>query len=373
MVIADLQDTLEGAYLALPIHGDGGKLMLATGTRLTKNVIRALRSRGYTKVVIRKSLVPNLKPSNPISHRTRLQTETALDQAANRLLTGQSPDLKQVFEAVDAIIADLWSNSGMSRGIVSIQTYDRNTYTHSINVCVLSIAIGDTLGWPLNKLRELGTAALLHDIGKILIPVDLLNKPGPLTNEEYGLMKTHCEKGWEILCECFNACEYVARGALEHHERLDGSGYPRGLTARDISDIGKITTVADVYDAMTADRPHRKAIFPEAVYTHMNKCKGVLLDTAAVDALFSRVALYPTGTILSLWGGYIAVVTGQDPRSNRRPLVRIIGGPGITKPIDLALYSRPDIKINLLLKDYVPDGNRVIAGGLENVSSSSDS
>lgn len=362
MRIADLQERLEGAYLALPIHGDGGKLMLAPGTRLTKNLIRALRARGYTRVVIKNSLLSDVEPDNPISRKTRIQTETALDQAASKLLSGQPPDLKQVFDAVDAIIADLWSYSGMSSGIVSIQSYDRNTYAHSINVCVLSLSIGDCLGWSLHNLRELGTAALLHDIGKILIPIDLLNKPGPLTDEEYGLMRTHCEKGWELLSECFHASDYAARGALEHHERLDGSGYPKGLAARSISDIGKITAVADVYDAMTADRPHRKAIFPETVYTYMNQCKGVLLDRTAVDALFSRVALYPTGTLLSLWGGYIAVVTAQDPRSNLRPHVRIIGGPGITKPIDIELYSRPDIKINLLLKNYVPDAQRIIAG-----------
>jgi len=130
--------------------------------------------------------------------------------------------------------------------------------------------------------------------------------------------------------------------------------------------------VADVYDAMTADRPHRKAIFPETVYAHMMQRKGVLFDSSAVDALFSKVALYPTGTFLSLWGGYIAVVTAQDPRSNLRPFVRIVGGPGITKPIDVSLYSRPDIKVNCLLPNYVPDGSRIIPGKLHDISSDSD-
>jgi HD-GYP domain-containing protein (c-di-GMP phosphodiesterase class II) len=372
MRIVDLHDRLEGAYLALPIHGDGGKLMLRTGTRLTRNLIRTLRSRGYIKVVVKKPLISDLEPDHPISFQTRVQTETALEEATSKLLAGKPPDLKQVLEAVDAIIAELWSNSRMSSGIVSIQSYDRNTYTHSINVCVLSISIGHCYGWPLQKLRQLGTAALLHDIGKVLIPLDLLNKPGPLTAEEYALMRTHCEKGWKLLSECLNASGYIASGALEHHERLDGSGYPRGLTGDSISEVGKITAVADVYDAMTADRPHRKAIFPDAVYAHMIQYKDVLFDGAAVDALFSKVALYPTGTFLSLWGGYIAVVTAQDPRSNLRPFVRIVGGPGIAKPIDVSLYSRPDIRINFLLNDYVPDGHRMIGGNLQDVVSDSD-
>jgi HD-GYP domain-containing protein (c-di-GMP phosphodiesterase class II) len=335
-------------------------------------LIKTLRARGYTKVVVKKSLMPDSVPDHPISYQTRVQTETALEEAANRLLAGRSPDLKRVLEAVDAIIANLWANSGMSSGIVSIQSYDGNTYTHSINVCILSISIGHCLGWRLEDLRELGTAALLHDIGKILIPLDLLNKAGPLTAEEHGLMRTHCEKGWKLLSECFNTGGYIARGALEHHERLDGSGYPKGLTENMISDIGKITAVADVYDAMTADRPHRKAIFPETVYNHMVQHKGVLFDSAAVDALLSKVALYPTGTLLSLWGGYIAVVTAQDPRSNLRPLVRIVGGPGASKPIDVELYSRPDIKIDCLLSNYLPDSHRMAAGTLHDIPLDSD-
>ncbi len=372
MRVVNLQDTLEGSYLALPIHGDGGKLMLGTGTRLTKRLIRVLNSRGYTKVAIRDPLTGDVEPDDAISLETRIQTEKALDKAVDKLLAGQTPDLRPIFDAVDAIIADLWSNSRKSSGIFSIRSYDQNTYTHSINVCILSVSMGECLRWPLQRLRELGASALLHDVGKILMPLDLLNKPGALTNEEYGLIKTHCEKGWELLSECFDSGGCMARSAMEHHERLNGSGYPKQLAGNDISDIGKITAVADVYDAMTTDRPHRKAIFPEAVYAHMTQARDVLFDSAMVNSLFSRVALYPTGTILSLWGGYIAIVTAQDPRSNFRPFARIAGGPGITKPIDVSLYSRPDIKINLLLDDYPPDAKRMIADSLEGIALTSD-
>ena len=367
MRVVSLQDTLDGSCLALPIHGDGGRLMLASGTRLTKRLIQALQSRGYTKVAIQDPVAGNIKPDDAISFETRIQTEKALDKAVNKLLIGQSPDLNPIFEAVDAIINDLREKSRVSSGIFSIRSYDQNTYTHSINVCVLSISIGHSLGLPLKKLRLLGTGALLHDIGKILIPLDLLNKPGTLTKGEYNLIKTHCEKRWELLSNCFDTGAYAAKSAIEHHERLDGSWYPKHLTGHQISDIGKITAVADVYDAMTTDRPHRKAIFPEAVHTYMTQAKDILFDGPMVDCLFNNVALYPTGTILSLWGGYIAVVTAQDPRSNFRPYARIVGGPGITKPMDISLYEKPEIKINLLLDDYPPDTKRMVTGNVHGV------
>ncbi len=360
MRVVSLQDTLEGSYLAVPIHGDGGRLMLGTDTRLTKRLIRVLQSRGYTKVAIRDPLLEDIEPDDAIDIQTRAQTKAALDKAVTKLVAGQTPDLNEVFHAVDAVIADLWSNFRTSSSIVSIQSYDMDTYTHCINVCILSICIGYNLGWPLSKLRKLGTAALLHDVGKILLPINVLNKPNDLTNEEYAIVKTHCEKGWELLSGCFNTDGFVAQSAMEHHERLNGSGYPRHLGEEKISDVGKITAVADVFDAMTTDRPQRKAILPEAVYSYMSQAKGELFDAKIVDILFNNVALYPTGTILSLWGGYLAVVTAQDPRSGFRPFVRIIGGPGITKPIDISLYSRPDIKINLLLDDYPSDAKRII-------------
>ncbi len=368
MRVARLQDAVIGSYLALPIHGDGGRLMLGTGTRLSKRLVESLKSRGYTKVAIKDPMVGDIELDEAISVETRIQAEVALTKSVTKLLAGRTPDLGPVYDAVDAIIGDLSKNSRTTSGLFSIQSYDSDTYTHSINVCVLSICIGRCLDWSFHKVRELGVGALLHDVGKIVMPLGLLNKPARLTDEEYGIIKTHCEKGWGLLSECFDAGSIVSKSAMEHHERLDGSGYPKSLIENQISDIGRVTAVADVYDAMTTDRPHRRAIFPETVYAHMTQAKGVLFDGTAVDGLFSQVALYPTGTILSIWGGYIAVVTAQDPRSNFRPYVRIVGGPGITKPIDVSLYSRPDIKINLLLDDYPADSRSMIADELQGIA-----
>jgi len=361
-----LHENLEGAVLAIPVHGEGGRLMLSAGTKLTKRMILNLKSRGYTRVAIEDPLAKDIEPEEPLREETRLLVQKTLHESVAKLTSGKQPDLKAIRTAVEAMIWDLRNSSKACAGIYSLYSYDTNTYTHSVNVCTISLMIADELGWSMDSLRKLGVGALFHDIGKILIPIDILNKPGQLTDEEYGLVKTHPKKGWELLSDCYAVGPVAAHGALDHHERLDGSGYPRGIKGDQISDIGKITAVSDVYEAMTSDRPHRKAIFPEAVYKYMTQGKGTLFDANMVDTLFKKIALYPTGTIISLWGGYIALVVKQDPRSNFRPYVRIVGGPGITKPVDISLYERPDIKINLLLDDYPPDAERIIVDDLGN-------
>jgi HD-GYP domain-containing protein (c-di-GMP phosphodiesterase class II) len=352
MRVAKLQDTLEGTELALPIHSDDGRLLLTAGAKLNRRIIRLLQSHGYTRVAINDTMSLDIELDDAITFETRLQAEKALGQTVDALVKGQTPNLSEVIDVVDTIIFELREKSQISSGLYSIHSFDANTFTHSINVCVLSLAIAAALNWPLSKMRELGAGAILHDIGKILMPLPVLNKPGKLTNEEYELIKTHAHKGWELLINCFGVGACASQSALEHHERLDGSGYPRNLTGSEISDIGKITAVADVYEAMTADRPHRKAMFPELVYAHMSEGKNTMFDGDLVDTLFSKVALFPNGTILSLEGNYICVVTEQDLRSSFRPYVRILDGPDILKPLEVALFERPDLKIEIILDDY---------------------
>jgi putative nucleotidyltransferase with HDIG domain len=355
MRVVAIHERLVGSRLAMPVHGDGGRLMLRKGTILSHRILEVLRRRGYTRVAIEDPLLKDIEPEDAINEETRQYSVAALEQATARLMEGKPTIMREVRKAVDLIISDLLSNSKAAVGVYSLCSYDQGTYAHSVNVCVFSLAIAETLGWSASQLRVLGMGALLHDIGKVLVPLSILNKPAELTDEEYALVKTHVEKGWDLLSACYDVGPMAASCALLHHERLDGSGYPRGVKGDQISVFGRITAVADVWEAMTSDRPHRKAIFPEAVVTQMNNMKGTKLGEEMVDALFKRVVLYPTGSILSLWGGFTAVVIKQDPRSNFRPFLRIIAGPGIISPIDLSLYEHPSIKVSVVLDDYPPE------------------
>jgi putative nucleotidyltransferase with HDIG domain len=346
--------------LAMPVHGDGGRLMLAKGMRLTTTLIQALRKRGYTRVAIDDVMLRDVEADDTIQEETRQLTIRVLDTATSNVLRGTPGDLRPIRNAVEAIIADLRDNPKACFGLYSLCSFDEETYTHSINVCVLSLSAAQVLGWQPGDLRQMGLGALLHDVGKVLIPKHILNKPALLTDDEYALVKTHTQKGWELLQSCYDVGAVTAHAALDHHERLDGSGYPRQVKGDNITEIGRIAAVADVYEAMTSDRPQRRAVLPEAVHAFMMEKRGTLFDGDIVEAMFRRVALYPTGTILSLWGGYVAVVIRQDPRSNSRPFVRVVSGPGILKATDIPLYERPELTVNLILDDYPPETRRLV-------------
>lgn len=344
----------------MPVHGDGGRLMLAKGMRLTPTLISALKKRGYTRIAIDDYMLNDIEADETIQEETRQMTIRVLDTATANVLRGNPGDLRPIRSAVEAIITDLKDNPRACVGLYSLCSFDEETYTHSINVCVLSLSAGQSMGWNVPEMRQAGIGALLHDIGKVLIPKHILNKPALLTDEEYALVKTHTEKGWELLQTCYDVGAVTAHAALDHHERLDGSGYPRQVKGDNISEIGRVVAIADVYEAMTSDRPQRRAVLPEAVHAFMMEKRGTLFDVDMVDAMFQRVALYPTGTILSLWGGYVAVVIKQDPRSNSRPVVRVVSGPGILRATDIPLYERPELTVNLILDDYPPETRRIV-------------
>ena len=373
MRVVALQEKVAGESLAMPVHGDGGRLMLAVGMRLTPALITSLRKRGYTRVAIQDEILNDVEADEGLQEETRQLTIRVMDTATSNVLRGTPGDLRPIRNAVEAIIADLRDNPKACIGLYSLCSFDEETYTHSINVCVLSISTAQMLGWQSTDLRQVGIGALMHDIGKVLIPKNVLNKPALLTDDEYALVKTHTQKGWELLQSAYEVGAITAHAALDHHERLDGSGYPRQVKGDNISEIGRIAAVADVYEAMTSDRPQRRAVLPEAVYAFMMEKRGTLFDGDMVEALFKRVALYPTGTILSLWGGYVAVVVRQDPRSNVRPFVRIVSGPGILKATDIPLYDRPELTVNLILDDYPPETRRlVLSEGIETIKTARD-
>lgn len=186
---------------------------------------------------------------------------------------------------VNEITYDIWNNPQILNSLAHIKGMDRWTYKHCLNVALVSIKIGVALDLSKMDLKNLVIGALLHDIGKIFIPSEILQKSSKLTEEEYEIIKTHSMSGYDYLKEFDDISLEIKNIVSQHHERLDGMGYPRRLYKDEIDYLAKIVTVADVYDAMIAERPYKKAMCQEDVIEYLIMNKNILFDCKIVDIL----------------------------------------------------------------------------------------
>jgi HD-GYP domain-containing protein (c-di-GMP phosphodiesterase class II) len=179
------------------------------------------------------------------------------------------------------------------------------------------------MGLTRDQMIDLGVGAMLHDIGKTQIPMEILMKPGKLTDEEYALMKEHSLQGYQMLKDIPDIPLLSAHCALQHHERLDGSGYPRGLKGDEIHLYGKIVGIADVYDALTTNRVYRKAFLPHEALEYLFTSTGQF-DSNLIAVFRDHVAIYPIGLIVTLSNGVKAVVVDINTKYPQRPIVRVL-------------------------------------------------
>jgi len=234
---------------------------------------------------------------------------------------GKALPLEEAGRLVDDIRASMMRNQCALLNLARLKNKDDYTYLHSIAVCALMIALGRQLGLEGDALKEAGMAGLLHDIGKIMTPDEVLNKPGCLSDEEFEIMKAHPRSGWEILRNSPNVSEVVRDVCLHHHERLDGTGYPERLSAESISLFARMGAVCDVYDAITSERCYKKAWEPVEAIRKMAEWKDGNYDESIFYAFVKAVGIYPVGTLVRLNSGKIGMVTGQSGKSLLTPKI----------------------------------------------------
>lgn len=196
-------------------------------------------------------------------------------------------------------------------------------------------------------MESLGVGALLHDIGKILIPSHILNKPTQLSDEEFELVKAHTEYGFDILRRQDQFPSVVAHCAYQHHERIDGSGYPRQLKGNEIHQFGKIIGIADVFDAMTSNRVYRDAMLPHDAMEVLYGGAAIKFDKNMVEQFKKTIALYPNGITVSLSDGRKGIVIRQHPHLFHRPVIRIVEEDGQeVAPYDIDLSKVLNVMIH---------------------------
>jgi len=213
---------------------------------------------------------------------------------------------------------------------------------HGAGVSALAAAFGDYLGLDRTQVTDLAVAGLLHDIGKALTPRDLLEKPGKLSEEEYQRLKRHPIESCAVVSGGMSLPQHVLRGIAEHHERHDGSGYPRGLKGPEQSYFGRILAIADVFDALTQDRPYKARILPDKAMSVMYALRGRDYEPELLERFIKAVGVYPTGSLVRLNSGEHAVVGESNPHTPLRPKVTIVFDQDMAPihPVQLDLSGR---------------------------------
>lgn len=252
---------------------------------------------------------------------------------------GNALQSAEAVELVDEITQSVSRNSVALLNMSRLKSKDDHIYLHSVAVSALMIALGRQLGVESGTLKSLGMAGLLHDVGKVMIPDTILNKRGKLTPDEFEIVKTHSRRGWDILKSDPNVDEIGLDVCLHHHERWDGSGYPDKLSGETLSLYARMATVCDVYDALTSDCSYRKAFSPADAIRKMTEMQAVHFDKVVFHAFVKTVGIYPSGTLVKLKSGRLAVVADQSAKSLLTPVVKVFFSTKANEPIFPALVD----------------------------------
>lgn len=345
----------EGMITSQSVYNAKGVSYLSKGTRLNQPYIRRLKKLGITRLSVT-SLNPSLHllpPEDIVQEKTRITAIHKVCEAFAQLEVSNTLNLESLENIAESIVFDLISKQSNLAQITDIRLHDTYTFAHSVNVAVLSSMLGSLCHYSKKNLLDLTLGGLLHDVGKLVIPSSILNKSGSLNEEEFSIIRQHPEAGCQKLRKTKTASALMLAITAQHHERIDGTGYPKQLAGNSIHRFSRIVSIADVYDALTSARPYKKAYKPYVAYKIMTKCSEGQFDLDLLSLFFDSIALYPIGTILKTDLGY-GIVKKVEFGHTQTPIICVFADEKYntySSPTIVNLKNCPPNTINYVLED----------------------
>ena len=266
----------------------------------------------------------NFQKELKIARKLHSKTRTYIDTALEDVRLGQAVNTSEAKEIVSEIANSITRSPHALVWLTNMKERDEYTSVHSMNVCVLAVSFGRSLGMEKTQLELLGLGGLLHDLGKMKVPLEILNKPSKLTFEEFEVMKTHPMEGYKMLKEKGDLPSEVLDIVKHHHERRNGKGYPSQLNGDEINNMTRIIAIVDVYDAITSDRCYHDAISPYDALKNMYEWINEDFDKEMVEQFIKCLGIYPIGCVVELNMGHVGIVVSASEKSKLRPIVMLV-------------------------------------------------
>ena len=352
----------DGMVLGQSLFNTAGGSYLVKGQPVTIDYIRKLRQIGIQSVTVT-SMDPAHKlppPPDVIEETTRINAISTVYNTFQSIEENGTLDTTALQRVTDSIVFDLFENRNNLVQLTDIRAHDAYTFAHSVNVAVLSAMMGMLCHMPRDEISLITLGGLLHDLGKVDVSSDILTKNRGLSDREFKIIKKHPLDGSRRILNVSDLPKksILATIAVQHHEHIDGSGYPNGITGNEMHRYAKITAIADVYDALTSERPYKKAYMPNIAYNIMHNISKGQFDQDLLDTFFNNVALYPEGAVLKTTFGFAVVKESRFGRTTTPTIILFADTNGklLNERSVIDLYETPDGAKSI---QVVPTGNEL--------------